>query len=368
MPPLIATKLMTPRFGILLAIVGVAAACSSSSSPVLSGTPTTSDGSTTTSRPAPSTTIPAGAVPAVASPGCSLVASSPVGQTRIEQTAGGETGFSFLHIPPVAASSPATPLPLVVDLHGYGEPAEVHLKLSGLAAFGDAKGFVTVAPQGPGPVPLWNVTLGSADLAFLGGVIDDVEQKVCIDRNRVFVAGLSNGAFMASAMACQFADRIGAVAPVAGLQDIPGCKSALPVPVIAFHGTADGFVAYEGGLGPQVAKLPTPDGKGTLGGGSTLPRAKGPSIPEQAAAWARRNGCGATPVEEAVASDVTLLRFPCPAGAEVELYRVTGGGHAWPGSEVSRQIVSVIGPTTFSISANELLWAFFQAHPLRPVR
>ncbi len=65
------------------------------------------------------------------------------------------------------------------------------------------------------------------------------------------------------------------------------------------------------------------------------------------------------------ASDVTELTYTCPPGADVELYRVQGGGHSWPGSAFSKLIESVVGPTTDSISANEVMWAFFQAHPLR---
>ena len=81
--------------------------------------------------------------------------------------------------------------------------------------------------------------------------------------------------------------------------------------------------------------------------------------------WARRNKCTGQASEKQVASDVTELTYTCPPGAEVELYRVQGGGHSWPGSAFSKLVESAIGPTTDSISANEVMWAFFQAHPLR---
>lgn len=81
--------------------------------------------------------------------------------------------------------------------------------------------------------------------------------------------------------------------------------------------------------------------------------------------WAERNGCDdAAPDEEAVADDVTLLTFPCPAGAEAELYRVDGGGHSWPGSEFLADAEAEVGPTTMSISADEIMWDFFEQHPL----
>ena len=66
------------------------------------------------------------------------------------------------------------------------------------------------------------------------------------------------------------------------------------------------------------------------------------------------------------------MRYRCPRGADVDFYRIEGGGHTWPGSEFSKQIEAAVGPTTFSISADEVMWKFFRAHPLqtadRPTR
>ena len=143
------------------------------------------------------------------------------------------------------------------------------------------------------------------------------------------------------------------------------------MPVIAFHGTADPFVTYTGGLGQKALSLPAPNGHGTLGqsgsAGTAATRAPpGSSIPDQAAKWAKRNGCATTASYKKVATGVTLISYPCPPDATVELYRITGGGHAWPGSTFTRAIASVVGFTTFAISADDLMWAFFQAHPLHP--
>ena len=79
--------------------------------------------------------------------------------------------------------------------------------------------------------------------------------------------------------------------------------------------------------------------------------------------WAGRNGCDdAAQEEEAVADDVTLVSFACPEGAEAELYRVEGGGHSWPGSEFLANVENIVGHTTMSISANEVMWDFFEQH------
>ena len=278
--------------------------------------------------------------------------------------AAGLSGDYDLHVP---AGFGARPLPLVVDLHGYSETAVLQVDVSHWDTFGDQHGLISVTPEITRVVPLWNTQLGSADLAWFGALVRSVESAQCVDLNRVYVDGYSDGAFMTSAVACQFAGEVAAVAPVAGIQAPTGCHPSRPVPVIAFHGTADPFVNYEGGLGPKALALPAPNGHGTLGqSGQAAAGPPGSSIPDQAATWARRNGCGETPTYRDVASKVTLINYPCPADASVELYRVTGGGHAWPGSPFSRSIAGVVGYTTFAISADDLMWAFFEAHPLHP--
>jgi polyhydroxybutyrate depolymerase len=256
-------------------------------------------------------------------------------------------------------------MPLILDLHGYSETAAIHVSISGLGAYGDSHGFITLTPETDAGVPHWSTDLKGSDVAFIGGLLDTAEQTLCIDQARVFVTGYSNGAFMTSAVACKYSDRIAAAAPVAGIQEIPGCTFSRPVPVVAFHGTADPFVPYDGSIGKSALNLPAADGSGKTLGQEGLKSAKGgPSIPEATTAWAKRNGCGATSASRPVASDVTLISYPCPANATVELYRVTGGGHAWPGSKVDKALEKVVGPVTLSISADDIMWAFFQAHPL----
>jgi polyhydroxybutyrate depolymerase len=47
------------------------------------------------------------------------------------------------------------------------------------------------------------------------------------------------------------------------------------------------------------------------------------------------------------------------------LYRIRGGGHTWPGSVVDSK-TNTLGATTMAISADKIIWNFFQSHPLRP--
>lgn len=279
-------------------------------------------------------------------------------------------GLAGSYIQSVPPGFSGRTLPLIIDLHGYSETAAIQTDVSDWASFAAQHGLIAVSPQINRAVPLWDTGLGSSDLAWFGSLLTTIEANECVDLNRIFVDGYSDGAFMTSAVACQYAAQVAAVAPVAGIQAVSGCRPARPVPVIAFHGTADPFVSYNGGLGAKALALPAPNGHGTLGGSgeaaSTSKATPGSSIPDQAAKWARRNGCGTTASYTTVATKVTLISYPCPPDATVELYRITGGGHAWPGSAFCRSIAVVIGYTTFAISADDLMWAFFEAHPLRP--
>ena len=249
------------------------------------------------------------------------------------------------------------------DLHGHTEPVSYHKNVSALGAFGDKKGFITITPQGSGPPAKWETTPGAADLQFLIDLLDEIEAELCVDTRRVFFAGYSNGAFVASLFACDLADRVAAIAPVAGIRNPPGCDPSRAVPVVAFHGVCDEWIAYEGGYGPGVYSLSEPETAELIRSGE--PTESGLSIPDVVAAWAERNGCDPTPEEQAVADDVTLIRYSCPAKADVQLYAIDGGGHTWPGSKVMVGLEQYIGPTTLSISATEIMWKFFQQHPLR---
>lgn len=305
-------------------------------------------------------------VPARSSAGCAAAQTVSPGSSTQLLAAGGDEGAYVREIPP--SYSGRTPLPVVVDLHGWGEPASFQVKVSSLGDYGAAHGFITITPQVTEPALVWSLDPTGKDVVFMGALLDTVEKSLCVDTNRIYVTGYSYGAFLASTLACVYARRIAAIAPVAGIQNPARCRPSRPVPVVAFHGTADPFVPYLGGIGSAALKLQAPDGSHrTLGEvlGKRASKIKGPTIPNNTAAWAKRNGCAPKPTQARVATRVILIAYSCPKGDEVELYRVMGGGHAWPGSAVSQAIAPVVGYTTMAISADRIMWAFFVAHPLR---
>lgn len=361
----------TPRvvlaaaLGLVVSAVLSASACSSEGSASESG----GEGSSST---ASTTVLAAADVPAVPSPGCQAASDPPAGGSEVHFEHEGQPRWYLQHVP--VAHTPGSPVPLVIDLHGYLEGAALHSALSGLGAYGDEHGFVTVTPQGSGEPVHWEANIGTDDVSMVMAMLDEVERNLCIDMARVYATGYSNGAFMTSVLACAHSDRIAAVAPVAGIRDVPDCDPDRPVPVIAFHGTEDSFVQYEGGFGSGAAALPSPDGSGAtmadLGdsalAASIMPGPIDQRVEDNLAAWADRNGCDDEAQDQAVSPEVTLITYDCPPDAAVEMYRVEGGGHAWPGSALSVSIGGVVGRTSMDIDATALMWEFFQENPLRP--
>ena len=257
------------------------------------------------------------------------------GETTVSTNSGGVQRDYIRHVPP--AHDGVSPRPLVLSIHGLAEGPVIHAATTKWADRADAFGFVVAFPRGIDA--RWSLASGSADVVFLTQLLDELESQLCIDTNRVYMEGYSLGALMTSRLSCTLADRLAAVAPLAGTYAVSGCAPSKPVPLLTFHGTLDTFIPYE-------------------------------PIPGQVADWATRNGCtgpaAATDVPGDAVVTITKFTYPCPAGAEVQFYSIENGGHSWLGSEFSRSIESVIGYTTFAINATDLMWQFFRQHQVHP--
>jgi polyhydroxybutyrate depolymerase len=159
---------------------------------------------------------------------------------------------------------------------------------------------------------------------------------------------------MSSLLACAMPERIAAIAPIAGVEFPPPCVGR-PMPVVAFHGTADPIVPYGGGgLNAQrIADTEYYAGKLPPG----LPPPLG--VDDSMRLWADHNGCDPNFSDVAVAPHVKHRTWPHCAAA-TELYIVDGGGHAWPGKPVPA-FEAQFGPGTTEIDADSLMMTLFGA-------
>jgi polyhydroxybutyrate depolymerase len=197
---------------------------------------------------------------------------------------------------------------------------------------------------------VWSLNPSGPDVAYLDALIDEVEGRACIDTNRVYLTGFSMGGMMSMVMACREPDRFAAVAPVAGAIEVTPCERDEGVPLLAFHGTADNAVYFDGSFDPDVGLL--------------VGRTEGPSRTEIVEAWSRANDCDTGTDASDIGDDVEHLTFTCPAGEEVEMYVIEDGGHTWPGGEQSPMAEALAGRTTQTIDATRLIWDFFRGHSL----
>jgi polyhydroxybutyrate depolymerase len=243
------------------------------------------------------------------------------------------------------------PTPLVISIHGAALWGAAQKEISQWNRVSDREGFIVVYPSGVsgyGP-RIWredNEAGLKKDVRFISELIDTLEAAYNIDPTRIYANGLSNGGGMSFALSCTMSDRIAAVGLVGSAQLLPWewCTDHRPVPMIDFHGTADPAVPYDGGK-TWVAP---------------------PRFPKQttwAANWGRRNRCAPTPIDSAVATDVTRRTYTsCADDASVVLYTIKGGGHSWPGGKPLPEWL--VGATSRSIDASSVMWAFFHEHPL----
>jgi polyhydroxybutyrate depolymerase len=283
------------------------------------------------------------------------------GDYRFELQSDGRLRSYLMHVPPQAASGP---LPLVISLHGGGGNAELQRHSTGMDGAADRDGYVVVYPNGSGPrgerLLTWSVgnccgyaqRAGIDDVAFIARLIDDVERRAAIDAGRVYVAGHSNGGMLAHRVGEMLADRVAAVASVAGVH-VPGPGGVRAMPVMHIHSVNDPRAPYHGGLGPPFPFTQT--------------RVMHSSVEAMTDAWVRRDGCLASPdvaaLREAGSQTARELVYGgCRDGAHVALWQLSGAGHAWPGGIPARERSA--GPATKVIDANTEIWKFFSKFSL----
>ena len=81
--------------------------------------------------------------------------------------------------------------------------------------------------------------------------------------------------------------------------------------------------------------------------------------------WVKKNSCQETPETKERTKDVTQMTYVnCKNNAEVINYLIKGGGHTWPDSPKPERRREEEGPTNKDVNATNLIWSFFEAHPL----
>lgn len=241
------------------------------------------------------------------------------------------------------------PVPLLFNLHGYSSNNLEQELYADFRPIADTANFIIVHPNGTpdGNGQLnWNNFFFSQinDLGFLNALIDTISNNYSINANRIYSTGMSNGGFMSYDLACQLSNRIAAIASVTGSMltaKLNACNPTRVMPVMQIHGTADATVPYIGNfaLAPIETLVQT---------------------------WAEKNNCNAQPIQTEVpnvnTTDLTTAtRFLYTGGTNgntVEFYKITDGGHSWPGAPIN------VNVTNMDFSACKEIWRFFSQYSL----
>jgi len=277
---------------------------------------------------------------------------------------GGQKRCYLLYVP--SSYRADHPAPVVFSLHGFMSDPYDQRHYARWESVAETGGFLVVYPQGSSYPLRWNVGPGARidevdDVRFLSDMIDELSSLAAVDPQQIFVTGFSNGGEKTSQIGCALAGRIAAIGVVSGVgPDYPGgCQPVRPMPVIAFFGTRE----WTGQAPLWGMPIWLQDLVFNVSAEAFLP---GPATPEAwAEAWALRNGCQVEPVRTTVSAHVTGDHYTgCADEAEVVLYTIQGGGHAWPGGPSVP--VPGLGESTTEIDASRMMWEFFRAHPLVP--
>jgi len=248
-----------------------------------------------------------------------------------------------------ASYNPGTPVPLVFVLHGFTQSGQSIMNVSAFNSVADTANFIIVYPNGFSNA--WNTYANipgastANDIGFIEALIDTVSANYSIDQNRIYSCGFSAGGFMSHLLACKSSRCFAAIASVAGTMTDSVYNSCVPsynLSVLQIHGTSDAIVSFNGGSGNKSAT-------------------------EVVDFWKNYNGCIVNPIITPLPntnlldnSTVDLLDYsPCLNNNLVQMLKVNGGGHQWPGTS---SLLGGIGTINRDIKASAEIWNFFRGH------
>ncbi len=284
----------------------------------------------------------------------------------VQQDDGARRAIVF--IPKAYTNDPATPWPLVLNLHGQGSNGSEQLAVTGMNAVADTAHFLVAYPYGSpdpsGEEGAFAWAVGPGDISFLEGLIDKCIEDYTVSPNHIYSTGLSGGGIMSYIFACESPGRLAAIASVTGTPPLElaagtwDCQPEPAIPLLHMHGTEDEIVPFDGGTGILGIEFPP--------------------IWDVITNWLANNSCASsatiTDLEDIAPSDNTTIILrqytDCDTylGAdgmerpiEVWFYIIENGGHVWPGVPFPP---NPFGNSNLDINASAEIWKFFNRHNL----
>lgn len=177
-----------------------------------------------------------------ARPQANRLVSPPPTETGLQALQLDSTRDALLYIPP--NYTPDKPAPLVVTLHGATGNANRAINL--LRAQAEANGVILLAP--PSRADTWDIIADNgfgADIDFINKALSKTFENYAIDRNRIGLAGFSDGASYALSVGLTNGDLFSHILAFSPGFMRPAARYSLPQIYIS-HGTQDNIlpIAY----------------------------------------------------------------------------------------------------------------------------
>ncbi|KAF1829864.1 alpha/beta-hydrolase, partial [Decorospora gaudefroyi] len=246
-------------------------------------------------------------------------------QYRFNLISSGKSRSYSYHLP--ASYDPDTAYPVVLGFHGsssIGAFFELDTKMSASRYSGEKIMLYPNGMDGSWAGPSYHENSSSTveeDVQFIADVVADAKARFCVDEEKVFGVGMSNGGGFVNSLACSDLSNplFAALATHSGAfytdTNGPnnGCTHPKPIPMLSIHGAADKTVPYTGGDG---------DG-GPL-----------PAIQDWLGWWTERNACTTKRTETLYDGKVLHESWICE-GKEgfLQHYKIAGLGHCWADTE-----------------------------------
>lgn len=154
-----------------------------------------------------------------------------------------ESFHYYLYFPEDYDENPSKDFPILLFLHGGGESGGnlEEVKSNGppkLIAEGNDFPFLILAPQNPHEKKWWNTQA-------LIELLDEVVANNRVDKNRIYLTGLSRGGGAAWELAVQYPSKFAALAVVCGMSPLPYAGWIdKEMPIWVFHGTEDESIPF----------------------------------------------------------------------------------------------------------------------------
>jgi len=295
----------------------------------------------------------------------------------IVRAAGGSRNFK-LWIPTTLESG--QPWPLLMLLHGCRLDAEHMAAISGMNDVAEANRFLVVYPEQSRRANLlrcWNwfrpehQERGAGEPSILAAVVGQIRSTYNVDPDRVYVAGVSAGAAMATILAATYPDLFAALAVLAGAEFKAASSTSEGFAVMKRGGpdpTRQGQLAFEvmrsGFAQAKRRRMPL-----IVFHGTADDRVAPVNADQVIAQWGKTNAClavehsetGFSLTERVISSEVPggyayrkHVYLEHDSRLLMEKWLVRGLGHAWSGSPKPSKYGDPKGP-----NASAEIWRFF---------